>query len=105
MEPGYNAKLEYPAGTYDLWFAELPMKFSSSTEADYKKWDWDVINDVQIKKGKQLNVFLGLVGDGVDSYSDWIMGYESVSSKSGWGTLNVDSPSGRNSRWAVALCP
>jgi hypothetical protein len=104
IEPGYDTKLEYPAGYYDLWFAELPMKFSTSDAANYKKWDWEVIEDVQIKSGKQMNVFLGLVGDKVESYSDWILGYESVSAKSGWGAVYVETPSGRSSRWAIVLC-
>jgi hypothetical protein len=105
MEPGVETTLDYPAGYYDLWFAELPMKFSSPAAANYKNWKWEKIESVQIKNGQVMNVFLGLVGDYVEKYSDWILDYSSISSKSGWGAVHFMSPSGRDSRWAVALCP
>jgi hypothetical protein len=104
ITPGNEMGILYPVGTYDLWYAELPLTFGSSSEADYRNWDWKKIKTpVTMKQGKSLYVLLGMTGD-VDGPEDWILDYSDKNTGKNVGEIFFRVGKSLPNQYAVILC-
>ncbi|MBN1166488.1 MAG: hypothetical protein JXA44_05075 [Methanospirillaceae archaeon] len=104
MNPGDIMSVFYPSGMYDLWYAEIPLTVTGAADQDFTTWNWQKIQDIEIKAKKELHVHLGLKEE-VSEPLEWIRGYEDSTTATETGSIRLYAGSKENSSgWAFVLC-